>query len=118
MDARHRAGRRHRLTIGLPMRALTDLIRHEPADSSLAFRESIYRRGDQHEMLRDVIALANAGVVGRRFLFVGVDDRHAQRRFPGISERSWKSFCKSKRALKRWMFSSRHGTDEMNYRND
>jgi hypothetical protein len=75
------------------MSALSDLIRNEDADSSLAFRERVYRRGDQHEMLRDVIALANASVVGRRFLFLGVSDRPGgERRFPGITERSWKSF--------------------------
>lgn len=76
------------------MGALSDLIRYEAADSSLAFRERVYGRGEQHEMLRDVIALANASVVGRRFMFLGVDDEPGrERRFPGISERSWKSFC-------------------------
>jgi len=76
------------------MRALLNLIRNEDVDSALAFRERVYRRGDQTEMLRDLIALANAAVVGRRFLFLGVDDRPGRdRRFPGISERSWKSFC-------------------------
>ena len=76
------------------MRALLDLIRNEDTDSSLAFRASVYRRGDQTEMLRDLISLANAPVVGRRFLFLGVDDQPGRvRRFPGISERSWKSFC-------------------------
>ena len=76
------------------MSALLQLIRNEDADSSIAFRERVYRRDDQAELLRDVIALANAAVVGRRFLFIGVDDKPGRaRRFPGISERSWKSFC-------------------------
>ena len=78
----------------LPMRALLELLQNEDTDSSLAFRERVYRRGDQSEMLRDLISLANAAVVGRRFLFLGVDDKPGRdRRFPGISERSWKSFC-------------------------
>jgi hypothetical protein len=76
------------------MRALLELIRNEEPDSSIAFRERVYRRGDQGELLRDVIALANASVAGRRFLFLGVDARPGrERRFPGVSERSWKSFC-------------------------
>jgi len=76
------------------MRALPDLIRNEDADSALTFRESVYRRGEQADLLRDVIALANAAVSGRRFLVLGVDDEpQRERRFPGISERSWKSFC-------------------------
>ncbi len=76
------------------MRALLDLIRGAEADSSVAFRERSYRRGEQGDLLRDVIALANAAVAGRRFLFVGVDDAPPRaRRFPGVSARSWKSFC-------------------------
>ena len=76
------------------MHALLDLIRNEETDSSLSFRERVYRRGDQAELLRDLIALANAPVVGRRFLILGVDDKVGrERRFPGVSERSWKNFC-------------------------
>ncbi len=76
------------------MRALLELIQNADADSSVAFRERSYKRGEQCELLRDVIALANAAVVGRRFLFVGVDDAPPRaRRFPGVSVRSWKSFC-------------------------
>lgn len=73
------------------MRELLELIRNAESDSSVAFRERVYGRGDQGELLRDVIALANADVVGRRFLFLGVADRDP-RGFPGISARSWRSF--------------------------
>jgi len=76
------------------MRALLDLIRNADADSSVSFRERVYRRGEQGELLRDVIALANAAVVGRRFLFLGVNDQErSERGFPGVSQRSWKNFC-------------------------
>jgi hypothetical protein len=76
------------------MGALLELVLEAPADSSLAFREKVYRRGDQGELLRDLIALANAAVVGRRFLILGVVDRpRGTRKFPGISQRSWRSFC-------------------------
>jgi hypothetical protein len=76
------------------MSELLELVCNQDADSSIAFRDRVYRRGDQAEMLCDVIALANAPVVGRRFLFIGVDDTPGrERRFPGVSERSWKSFC-------------------------
>lgn len=80
----------------LSMSSPSDLIRDEPADSWLAFRAGVYRRGEQGEMLRDIVALANATAVGRRYLFLGVDDRPGrERRVVGISERSWKSFCKA-----------------------
>jgi len=75
------------------MGGMLDLIRDAAADSTLAFREQVYRRGQQAELLRDVIALANAPAVGPRFLFLGVDDRAGGRRIPGISRRSWQSFC-------------------------
>jgi hypothetical protein len=76
------------------MRATLELVRNAEADSTVAFREQVYRRGEQAELLRDVIALANAAAVGRRFLVVGVEDKPGRtRHFPGISARSWKSFC-------------------------
>lgn len=75
------------------MGALLDLVREAEADSSIAFRARVYRRGEQGELLRDLIALANAPVVGRRFLIMGVDDSPARgRTIPGISRRSWDSF--------------------------
>jgi hypothetical protein len=77
-----------------PMGALLDLVREAEVDSSIAFRAGVYRRGEQGELLRDVIALANAPVVGRRFLVMGADDAPARRRaFPGLSTRSWSNFC-------------------------
>ncbi|HUF20543.1 MAG TPA: hypothetical protein VMP00_07290 [Burkholderiales bacterium] len=76
------------------MSALLGLVQNEAADSSIAFRDRVYRRGEQGELLRDVIALANAAVVGRRFLFLGVVDRPGRvRGFPGITARTWKRFC-------------------------
>lgn len=76
------------------MSALLGLVQNEAADSSIAFRDRVYRRGEQGELLRDVVALANAAVVGRRFLFLGVDDRPGRtRRFPGVTARTWKKFC-------------------------
>jgi len=75
------------------MGELPDLIRNAEADSTLAFRERVYRRGEQGELLRDVIALANATAVGPRYLVIGADDNSDGRRFPGISRRSWQSFC-------------------------
>jgi hypothetical protein len=77
------------------MGALIDLARDAPADSSVAFRQRIYRRGDQGELIRDVVALANAPVVGRRFLFLGIDDEARPRKFPGVTARSWRSFCEA-----------------------
>lgn len=76
------------------MSALVELIQTEAAGSSIAFRERLYRRADQGELLRDVIALANAAVIGERFLFIGVEDKPGRgRRLRGISERGWKNFC-------------------------
>jgi len=75
------------------MGVLLDFVQNAAADSTVAFREQVYRRGEQGELLRDVIALANASAVGPRYLFLGVDDSASGRRLTGISKRSWQSFC-------------------------
>jgi hypothetical protein len=75
------------------MNALLELIRNSNADSSLSFRAGIYQPGEQGDLLRDIVALANASIPGRRFLFLGIDETERQRRFPGVSARSWKRFC-------------------------
>jgi hypothetical protein len=54
------------------MDRLTSLVSYEPANSALAFRERVWT--DRAELLRDVLALANAEVTGPRFLFIGVRD--------------------------------------------
>jgi predicted HTH transcriptional regulator len=74
---------------------LLELVRNGAADSALAFREQVYRRGQQGELLRDMIGLANAAAAGPRFLILGVDDSAGKRRIPGITPRSWKSFCEA-----------------------
>jgi len=56
------------------MRQLEDLVRYEPANSSLAFRERGYDPDERATLLRDVVALANAAVPGPRFMVVGVLD--------------------------------------------
>src|SRR5215510_14731667 len=75
------------------MGGLPDVACHAEACASLAFRERIYRRGEQGELLRDVISLANSPVLGPRLLLMGVADSPEGRRFPGVSARSWRSFC-------------------------
>jgi hypothetical protein len=62
----------------------------ENADSALSFRERPYGKGEQVELLCDVIALANAATTGTRFLCLGVNDRpNLERTFPGVSRRAW-----------------------------
>ena len=92
-DLRHRRLVRARTSCG-PMLPLLAPILNERADSSLSSRGRLYRRGDRSELLRDLIALANAGAVVRRFLINGVEDKPgSERRFPGVAARRWKSFC-------------------------
>lgn len=72
------------------MSRLQDLIRFENASSAVSFRECAYGKSEQPELLRDVIALANAPATGPRFLFLGVSDRSGpDRTFPGVSARVW-----------------------------
>src|ERR1700680_3580990 len=72
------------------MRNLQDLIELENADSALSFRERPYGKGEQVELLCDVIALANAATSGTRFLCLGVSDNpNLERTFPGVSRRAW-----------------------------
>jgi hypothetical protein len=72
------------------MTELLQLAKTEVADSFLSFRGRAYSSGDQGEFVRDVLALANAAAIGRRYLFIGVADAPGQRTFPGISERTWR----------------------------
>src|SRR6195256_915396 len=72
------------------MRNLQALIELENADSALSFRECPYGKGEQAELLCDVIALANAATTGPRFLCLGVSDKaDFERTFPGVSRRVW-----------------------------
>jgi len=49
-----------------------------------------YGKGEQAELLCDVIALANAATTGPRFLCLGVSDKaDFERTFPGVSRRAW-----------------------------
>ena len=54
------------------MSALEDIVRAETANSAVAFRERAYADVERQGLLRDVIGLANAPVVGPRYLFMGV----------------------------------------------
>jgi hypothetical protein len=56
------------------MASFDQLIRFEVANSAVAFRKRVYGIDDRHELLRDLLGLANAAVKGPRFVFLGVDD--------------------------------------------
>lgn len=72
------------------MGQLEDLVRFESANSGLAFRERAYRADEQSDLLRDLIALANAAVTGPRFLFLGVADTPGgERRIVGLPPEDW-----------------------------
>ena len=69
---------------------LRDLVAIESAGSSLAFRERAYGKGEEVELLCDVVALANADAAGQRFLCVGVrDSPDSERAFPGVLRSGW-----------------------------
>jgi hypothetical protein len=68
------------------MAKLEDLVLYESANSALAFREHAYGSADTAQLLEDLLALANAEVVGPRFMFIGVrDTAGAERAFVGVS---------------------------------
>ncbi|HEY5665671.1 MAG TPA: ATP-binding protein [Gammaproteobacteria bacterium] len=55
------------------MTTLRKLILDEHPHSGLAFRESIYKPGEDDQVIVDCLALANSDCRGRRYLFFGVD---------------------------------------------
>ena len=63
------------------------LIRFEVANSAVAFRRAAYGKDSRPEMLRDMLGLANAGVRGPRYIFLGVDDTvGGAREIVGVTE--------------------------------
>jgi hypothetical protein len=82
------------------MSSLEQLIRYESAHSRLAFRRELYRPDEDAAAVIDCLALANAAVSGRRYLFLGVDDLGAAgRNFVGVDERELGRFQKRFLAL-------------------
>jgi hypothetical protein len=72
------------------MSQLEDLIRFENANSSLAFRERTYGADEGEDLVRELLALANAAASGPRFMFFGVEDAASEtRRIVGIAETAW-----------------------------
>jgi hypothetical protein len=72
------------------MGILRDLVATGNANSALAFRERAYGKGEQVELLCDLMGLANADVAGARFLCLGVSDSPTlERSFPGVSRQAW-----------------------------
>jgi hypothetical protein len=72
------------------MHELEPLIRLESANSGLAFRARGYEAGEQADLARDLLALANAAVQGPRHLVLGVQDAAgATRTYPGIAPQAW-----------------------------
>jgi len=75
------------------MPKLEDLVRHETANSSIAFRERAHSAGERAEFARDILALANADTQGQGFLFLGVRDTLGGRREVRRIERTaWAAF--------------------------
>ncbi len=75
------------------MAPLEDVVRYETAHSGLAFREHVYGADDRAELVRDLLALANAAATGPRFLFVGVRDTvGGQRAVVGLTIERWGAF--------------------------
>jgi hypothetical protein len=69
------------------MNDLDALILHEAANSALAFRGQAYRNSERSELVRDLVALANAGTTGPRMLIIGVEDtdKPIERQIRGVA---------------------------------
>lgn len=66
---------------------LQQLLRFEVANSAVAFRKHGYGSGARHELLRDLLGLANAATTGTRYIFLGVDDTvGGARQIVGLSD--------------------------------
>lgn len=71
------------------MADLREMVLHEAPHSGLVFREDAYGKGHNHELIRDVIALANAAVAGPRFIVLGVEvSARGRRRIRGVARES------------------------------
>ena len=82
------------------MRQIEDLVRFESAGSGVAFRERAYTRDERADLLRDVVALANAAVTGPRFLFLGVvDTPGGERRIVGLPRQDWRALKSGLKAM-------------------
>jgi hypothetical protein len=69
------------------MGTFEELIRFEVANSTLAFRERVYRLDDRQELLRDLLGLANAASKGPRYVVLGVKDRvGGERKIIGVRD--------------------------------
>lgn len=75
------------------MSTLGNLARYESPHSGLAFRKSIYAPDEHASVIIDCLALANAELKGRRFLFLGIDDDgNGDRRIIGVDKAELKRF--------------------------
>ena len=75
------------------MSTLHDLIRYESPHSGLALRKTLYGAGETGQAIADCLALANAEVKGRRFLFLGVDaDASGTERLLGVEREALLEF--------------------------
>jgi hypothetical protein len=71
------------------MADLREMVLHESPHSGLLFREDAYGKGHNHELIRDVIALANAAVSGPRYIVLGVEvSARGRRRIRGVARQS------------------------------
>jgi len=60
------------------------LIRHENEHTALKFRPTLYLRHEYDQLLRDIVALANADVRGERIIVLGVDALGGNRTLIGV----------------------------------
>jgi len=67
-----------------PLSQFETLIRYENEHSSLKFRPTQYLRHEHDELLRDVVALANANAQGERVIVLGVEVSGDSRRLIGF----------------------------------
>lgn len=75
------------------MSTLEHLIRYESPHSGIVFRRSFYGPDDDVGLVIDCLALANAELKGRRFVFLGVDERSVDgRELPGVDGRALEHF--------------------------
>ena len=69
------------------MRQLDKFISTATPSTAVQFRERPYGRGNEDELLRDVLAIANADVDGSRLIITGVGiDANGEREFGGVGD--------------------------------
>lgn len=69
------------------MRELDDLIQHENENSTLDFKSEEYHKDNHHELIKDIVSMANAKAPGTRYIIIGIKiSQTGEKEFIGLEK--------------------------------